>query len=107
MQPVFRKEKRGRSNGSQMRDDQCIEEQKIMTMDELKPGKNAVITAIKGEGALRLRLLDMGLIPNTKVKVRKTAPMGDPVQIVIRGYELTIRKADAAMIEISMEETGK
>ena len=90
-----------------MRDDQCIEEQKIMTMDELKPGKNAVITAVKGEGALRLRLLDMGLIPHTKVKVRKTAPMGDPVQIVIRGYELTIRKADVAMIEISMEETGK
>ena len=57
-----------------------------------------------GEGALRLRLLDMGLIPKTRVRVQKVAPMGDPIQIQIRGYELTIRREDAQRIEIRKEE---
>jgi ferrous iron transport protein A len=72
-----------------------------MTLDQLKTGQTAVITAVKGEGALRLRLLDMGLIPRTKVTLQKTAPMGDPLEIRIRGYELTLRIADAKNIEIS------
>ena len=75
-----------------------------MTLDKLKIGKSAVITAVGGEGALRLRFLDMGLIPKTQVRVQKIAPMGDPMQILIRGYELTIRKEDAAKIEIQEEE---
>ncbi len=73
-----------------------------MTLDELKPGQSAVITAVGGEGALRCRLLDMGLIPKTKVTVRKVAPLGDPIELHLRGYELTIRLDDAK--EISVEE---
>lgn len=72
-----------------------------MTLDKLKVGKEAVITKVGGEGALRMRLLDMGLIPKTKVKMVKIAPMGDPIEIRVRGYELTLRKEDAGFIEIS------
>lgn len=75
-----------------------------MTLSELKTGKEGTITKVGGEGALRLRLLDMGIIPHTKVKVQKTAPLGDPIQIYLRGYNLTIRKDDASVIEISQEE---
>ncbi|MBU5463292.1 ferrous iron transport protein A [Anaerotignum sp. MSJ-24] len=71
-----------------------------MTLDELEIGKSGVITAVNGEGALRRRLLDMGLTPRTKVMVRKVAPMGDPIEIHLRGYELTIRVDDAKDIEI-------
>ena len=56
------------------------------------------------EGALRLRFLDMGLIPKTRVTVMKTAPMGDPIEIRLRGYELTIRKEEAMKIEVKTEE---
>lgn len=75
-----------------------------MTLDELPIGKEALIKSVGGEGALRCRLLDMGLIPKTKVMVRKVAPMGDPIEIRIRGYELTIRKDDARKIELIPEE---
>ena len=61
-----------------------------MTLNDLKIGQSGIITAVGGEGALRLRLLDMGLIPKTRVRVQKVAPMGDPIQIQVRGYELTI-----------------
>ena len=71
-----------------------------MTIDDLKVGQLGEIAAVGGEGALRLRFLDMGLIPGTKVLLQKVAPMGDPIQIRVRGYELTIRKADARMIEL-------
>ena len=75
-----------------------------MTLDQLQVGHSAVITKVGGEGALTLRFLDMGLIPRTKVTVQKVAPMGDPIQLSIRGYELTIRKEDAARIEVRTEE---
>ena len=71
-----------------------------MTLNELPVGKAAVITKVGGAGALRCRLLDMGLTPRTKVMVRKVAPMGDPIEIHLRGYELTIRVDDAKDIEI-------
>ena len=71
-----------------------------MTLDKLKPGQSATITTVGGEGVLRLRLLDMGLIPRTKVTLQKVAPMGDPIEIMVRGYELTLRKDDAARIEV-------
>ena len=73
-----------------------------MTLAELQIGQPAVITKVGGEGALRCRFLDMGLIPKTKVVVQKVAPMGDPLELRIRGYELTIRKEDAAKIEVDM-----
>ena len=74
-----------------------------MTLDQLKPGEGAVIKAVGGEGALRLRLLDMGLIPRTKVLMQKIAPMGDPLEIRVRGYELTLRREDAKQITIEPE----
>lgn len=69
-----------------------------MTIDDLQIGQRGIISAVGGEGALRLRFLDMGLIPGTKVLLQKVAPMGDPIQIQVRGYELTIRREDAKMI---------
>lgn len=74
-----------------------------MTLDKLPIGKKGTILAVNGEGALRCRLLDMGLIPGTAVLVRKVAPMGDPIEIHIRGYELTLRVDDARNIEIAPE----
>jgi Fe2+ transport system protein FeoA len=78
-----------------------------MTLDEMPIGEEAVITKVGGEGVLRCRLLDMGLIPKTKVKIRKVAPMGDPIELHIRGYELTIRKEDARQIEVERGEQNK
>ena len=77
-----------------------------MTLDQMPIGKTAVIRQVGGQGALRCRLLDMGLIPNTKVTVQKIAPMGDPMEIRLRGYELTLRLDDAAKIDILPEVTG-
>lgn len=73
-----------------------------MTLNELKIGQSAVITAVGGEGALRNRLIDMGLIPRTKLTLRKVAPMGDPIEIHIRGYELTLRREDAKDISVEL-----
>ena len=75
-----------------------------MTLDSLPVGSTGRILSVGGEGALRLRLLDMGLISKTKVTVQKIAPMGDPIEILIRGYELTLRKEDASKIEVEPEE---
>ena len=74
-----------------------------MTLDKLNVGESAIITAVGGDGPLRLRLLDMGLIPKTRVSLIKIAPMGDPIEIHVRGYELTLRKEDAGRIEIAKE----
>jgi len=74
-----------------------------MTLDKLRIGSSAVITAVGGEGPLRCRLLDMGLIPHTKVTLQKIAPMGDPIEIRVRGYELTLRVEDARKIEVKPE----
>ena len=71
-----------------------------MTLDQVSPGQGGIITKIGGEGELRRRLLDMGLTPNTQVTVRKVATMGDPIELFLRSYVLTIRKDDAAKIEI-------
>ncbi len=71
-----------------------------MTLDKLPIGKKAVITSVGGEGNLRNHLLDMGIIPKTVVSVRKTAPLGDPIEISLRGYTMTLRKDDAAKIEV-------
>ena len=71
-----------------------------MTLNELKIGSSAVITAVGGDGALRCRLLDMGLAPRTRVTLQKVAPMGDPIEIRVRGYELTLRVEEAKKIEV-------
>ena len=73
-----------------------------MTLDRLSAGESGVITAVGGEGVLRCRLLDMGLIPQTEVTVSKIAPMGDPMELQLRGYVLTLRKEDARSIEVEV-----
>ena len=75
-----------------------------MTLKELKIGKSAVITTVGGDGALRQHFLDMGVIPGAEVKVIKYAPMGDPIELMIHGYELTLRLADADKIDIEPVE---
>lgn len=73
------------------------------TLDQLKAGTAGVISAVGGEGALRCHLLDMGLIPHTKIAVTKIAPMGDPMELQLRGYALTLRKEDAKSIEVEVD----
>ena len=73
-----------------------------MTLDKLPLGQEAVITAVGGEGALRCRLLDMGLIPKTRVRVEKIAPLGDLLELRVRGYSLSLRKEDAGKIEVEV-----
>lgn len=74
-----------------------------MTLNELPIGKSGMITKVGGEGELRLRFLDMGLISRTRVTMQKVAPMGDPLEIHIRGYELTLRVEEAKWIEVEPE----
>ena len=71
-----------------------------MTLNELKTGSSGIITAVGGDGPLRCRLLDMGLIPHTRVTLQKVAPMGDPIEIRVRGYELTLRVEEAQKNEV-------
>ena len=76
-----------------------------MTLKEIKIGGSAIIAAVRGEGRLRNRLLDMGLTPNKAIVKSKAAPTGDPIQISVRGYELTLRNEDADFIDV--QEVGK
>ena len=69
-------------------------------VSQLGIGERGVIVAVKGEGAIRRRLFDMGLTPGAEVYLRKKAPLGDPIEISLRGYELTLRKAEAAHVEL-------
>ena len=72
----------------------------MRTLKNLKPGQSARVVRVHGEGALRLRVMELGLTPGTPVRVLKIAPLGDPIQIRVRGCALSLRKADAALIEI-------
>lgn len=72
----------------------------MKTLKEIKVGQSAIIKKIHGDGALKRRIMDMGITKGVEVYVRKVAPLGDPVEITIRGYELSIRKADAELIEV-------
>ena len=78
-----------------------------MTLDQLSMGHSAKVTKVGREGALRLRLLDMGIIPRTRVSIVKVAPLGDPIGIWLRGYELTLRREDAKNIGIQPEGEQK
>ncbi|QFJ56058.1 FeoA family protein [Pseudobutyrivibrio xylanivorans] len=71
-----------------------------MTLRDVKIGQTAKVTKITGEGAVKRRIMDMGITKGVEVYVRKIAPLGDPVEITVRGYELSVRKADAEMIEV-------
>ena len=77
-----------------------------MKLNELAVGQEGKIISVGGQGALRQHILDMGVIPGVHVSVEKLAPMGDPVEIRLHGYELTLRLADAANIEVEMLSAG-
>ena len=71
-----------------------------LNLKEVKVGQTVTVVKLHGEGAIKRRIMDMGITKGTEVYVRKVAPLGDPVEITVRGYELSIRKADAEMIEV-------
>lgn len=73
-----------------------------ITLDQLQPGQSATIRKVGGAGALRHRLMDMGLIGGTPVVVVKRSPLGDPIDYLVRGYHLTLRKSEAQMIEVTL-----
>ena len=72
----------------------------MRTLKEVKIGETVKVTKIGGQGAVKRRIMDMGLTKGVEVYVRKVAPLGDPIEITVRGYELSLRKADAQMIEV-------
>ncbi|NLW21319.1 MAG: ferrous iron transport protein A [Clostridiales bacterium] len=72
----------------------------MKTLDQLPVGEEARVVRLHGQGAVKRRIMEMGLIRGTRVLVRKLAPLGDPMELTVRGYELSLRKADAALIEI-------
>ena len=72
----------------------------MKTLKEAKIGETCKVVKLHGEGAVKRRIMDMGLTKGTEAYVRKVAPLGDPVEITVRGYELSLRKADAEMIEV-------
>ena len=73
----------------------------MRTLRDAKDGETVRISKLRGEGAVKRRIMDMGITKGTDVFVRKLAPLGDPVEISVRGYELSIRKSDAEMIEVN------
>lgn len=72
----------------------------MKTLKDIKVGQRVKIVKLHGEGAVKRRIMDMGITKGIDVTLRKVAPLGDPMEVTVRGYELTLRKADAAMIEI-------
>ncbi len=70
------------------------------TLKDIKIGKTAKVVKVHGEGAIRRRIMDMGITKGVEIYVRKVAPLGDPLELFVRGYELSLRKADAEMIEV-------
>ena len=72
----------------------------MKTLRDVKVGERATIVRLHGEGALKRRIMDMGLTRGTEIFVRKVAPLGDPMELTVRGYELSVRKGDAELIEV-------
>ena len=76
----------------------------LKRLDEFKIGETGLIKKVEGEGRLRRRLFDMGVTPGAKVYLRKKAPLGDPLEVTIRGYELTLRKSEACLVVLEVKE---
>lgn len=76
----------------------------LKRLDEFKVGETGLIKKVNGEGRFRRRLLDMGVTPSASVYLRKKAPLGDPIEITIRGYELTLRKSEAELVVLEVED---
>ena len=72
-----------------------------MTLNEVKVGETVTVTKINGQGAVKKRIMDMGVTKGIEIYVRKVAPLGDPVEVTVRGYELSLRKEDAKIIEVA------
>ena len=72
----------------------------MRTLSDIKIGKSGKVVKLHGEGAIKRRIMDMGITRGVEVFVRKVAPLGDPIEICVRGYELSLRKSDAGMIEV-------
>lgn len=72
----------------------------MKTLKEMKVGETATVVKLHGEGAVKRRIMDMGITKGVEVHIRKVAPLGDPIELNVRGYELSLRKADAEMIEV-------
>ena len=75
-------------------------DRQMQTLKEVKCGRTVRVVKLHGEGAVKRRIMDMGITKGTDIYVRKVAPLGDPVEVTVRGYELSLRKADAEMIEV-------
>ncbi len=73
-----------------------------MTLRDLSPGQQGTVTAVSATGAMKSRIMDMGVTPGVEIKVVKTAPLGDPVEVRVRGYELSLRKDEAAQVQVEM-----
>lgn len=69
-----------------------------ISLDELKPGDHCIVEKVTGEGVVRRRLFDLGITPGAEIYFKKTAPFGDPIELTVRGYELSIRKAEARAV---------
>ena len=76
----------------------------MKTLRDAKIGDNVKVVKLHGEGAVKRRIMDMGITRGVDVYIRKVAPLGDPVEVTVRGYELSLRKADAAMIEVELPD---
>ena len=79
----------------------------MKTLREVQPGEDCVVAKITGEGAIKRRIMDMGIPKGTTLHVRKAAPLGDPIEITVRGYELSVRKDEAACVEVKDVADGE
>lgn len=75
----------------------------LKKLDQIAKGETGLVKSVEGDGKIRRRLFDMGVTPGAVVTLRKKAPMGDPIEVTIRGYELSLRKAEAALVNIEVE----
>jgi Fe2+ transport system protein FeoA len=76
----------------------------LKKLDKIEKGEAGLVRSVEGDGKVRRRLFDMGVTPGAVVTLRKKAPMGDPIEVTIRGYELSLRKAEAALVNIEVED---
>jgi Fe2+ transport system protein FeoA len=76
----------------------------LKKLDQIEKGETGLVRSVEGDGKVRRRLFDMGVTPGAKVTLRKKAPLGDPIEITIRGYELSLRKAEAELVNIEVED---
>jgi Fe2+ transport system protein FeoA len=76
----------------------------LKKLDRIEKGETGLVKSVEGDGKVRRRLFDMGVTPGAKVTLRKKAPLGDPIEITIRGYELSLRKAEAMLVNIEVED---